>query len=213
MNSELRLISRDGTEYVANLIYRGDMYGANKREFNNESRTLVEISRPRLGGDHFVMAVPVEELIEHDRWLQNDIGALGITAKQSDRARRWMASPASVEDSAVILVGDDDEIMKARVALSSIQLEPRQVTNGIAAIDQIRRFPPQLVVVGSNVGQCAPLDVVRRLRAAAECRTVPIIVIGGDPDEARLAGAALHCPLPPDYGALVKDASELLELM
>jgi CheY-like chemotaxis protein len=214
MNTQLRLISRDRVEYVAHLVYRGDSYGPNGRLVSADYQTLVEFARPRLGGDHFIVALPAEELAEDgDGWYRKDMEALGLSAREADRLRRWIASPFSVSDAVVVLVGDDEEIQKARLALARLQLDPRTESNGLAAVDHIRRLPPQLVVVGQQIGQLEPLELVRRLHKAPESREVPVVVIGGDAEAARAAGAALHVPLPPDYTALVNGAAELLELV
>ncbi|MCW2976900.1 MAG: hypothetical protein JWM06_2181 [Actinomycetia bacterium] len=214
MNPQLRLVSREGVEYVARFVYGGDPYGPGGRLVNEDRRTLVEFVRPRLGGDSFVIAVPAEELAEEGEFgYRKEVEDLALPARQADRLRRWIASPASVEDAVVVLVGDDDEIDKARVALAQLQFDPHQESNGVAAVDRIRRLPPQLVVVGRQVRGLEPLELVRRLSDARESCGVPVIVIGGDAAAAREAGAALHVPVPPDYRALVNSAAELLELV
>jgi CheY-like chemotaxis protein len=213
VNPELRLVSREGDEYVARFVYRGDPYGLGGRLFNNDNKTLVEFSRPRLGGDRYVAVLPAEELTDiGELWSPKGVQGLTLPARQADRLRRWVVSPSSVDDSVVVLVGLDDVVDKAQVALSRL-LEPRHETDGEAAIDRIRRLPPQLVVVGQEIRGLEPLELVRRIHVAPESRDVPIVVIGGDATAADQAGAVLHVPSPPDYAALVSRASELLELL
>jgi CheY-like chemotaxis protein len=215
MNPHLRLVSREGAEYVERFIFRGDSYGAGGRCVNGDHRTLVEFARPRLGGDHFLVALPADELAEElaEVWSRVEVEKLALPALQADRLRRWIASPFSVEDAVVMLVGYDEVIEKARLALARLQLEPRLEPNGLSAVDRIRRLPPQLVVVGREVRVLEPLEVVRRVHTANESRAVPIVVLGGDEAAARDAGAVLHMSLPLDYRALVADAAQLLELL
>lgn len=214
MNPQLRLVSREGAEYLARFVYRGDTYGAGGRLVSDDHRTLVEFVRPRLGADRFIVVVPTDELADDGEFgTRKDIADLALPARQADRLRRWVASPSSVEDAVVVLVGYDEEIDKAKIALAQLQLEPRLEQNGIAAVDRIRRLPPQLVVVGPLIRGLEPLELVRRLHQAPESRDVPIVVIGGDAAAASEAGAALHVAMPPDYRALVRGSAELLELV
>jgi hypothetical protein len=213
MSTELRIVSREGDEFVARMIYRGEAYGVGGRLFNNDTRTLVEFARPRLGGDRYVAVLPAEELTDiGELWSPKGVEGLTLPARQADRLRRWVVSPSSVDDSVVVLVGLDDEVDKAQVALSRL-LEPRHETDGEAAIDRIRRLPPLLVVVGQEIRGIEPLELVRRIHVAPESRDVPIAVIGGDAAAADEAGAVLHVPSPPDYKALVNTVSELLGLL
>lgn len=214
MNPQLRLVSRNGAEYVARLVYRGDHYGPDSRLVSTDYRSLIEFSRPRLGGDHFIVVLPAEELVvDGEGWERQDLLALDLTARHADRLLRWVASPFAVDDAVVVFVGDDEEIQKARLALARLQLEPRNETNGMVAFDHIRRLPPQLVVLGQQIGQIEPLELVRRLHKAPESCEVPVVVIGGDAAAAREAGAALHVATPPNYPALVNGAAALLELL
>ena len=210
----LRLTSRSGVEYLARLVYGGERYGAGRRLVSTDFRPLVEFVVPRGHAEQFVAAQPADELASvHEGFAPGRMPGLALDAHEAERLCRWVEDPRSVEDAVVLLVGDEDELHRAALALAQLRLEPRYEADGVRALDRLRRLPPPLVVVGEHVRQLEPLELVRRIRRAGETHDLPVVVLGGDAAEARAAGASAHFDAQPDHKALVAAAAELLELV
>lgn len=208
MNPRLRLTSTSGTEYVARFVYRGDAYGDGGRLVHESWHPLVEFVVPTGTGERVVGAYPAE-----------NVGSLGVEstlllpAKERERLHLWLEDPSALSEAVVFLVGGDDELAKAAVALRGIGLEPRHNNDAGRALVQAKALPPTLVVVGQQTLQLEPFELVRRLHAAPETHELPIVALGGDAEEAREAGASLHLPEPVDYRALVERVAALLDFV
>ena len=95
-----------------------------------------------------------------------------------------------------VLVVDDDEGVRtgASWALEADGFDVIAVDNGLAALEVIGGCPPDLVVLDLSLPGVGGLDILRRLRAAAErsWRRLPVIVLSGRSGEAdRIVGLDL----------------------
>lgn len=215
MAQVLRITASGGTEYVARLVYNGDAYGDGHQHVHDGYQPLVEFVLPTGGGGRTVGVFPLPELPPLSAgWSPNAEPTLALQGSEIERLQRWFEDPSSEsEDGVAVLVGYDDELAKAAVALRRIGLDSMRVPDAGKALAMARLIPPTLVVVGQDVLSVDPLDLVRRLRGAPETADIPVIVVGGDPDEATAAGASLHMETPPDYGRLTERTAELLDFV
>jgi len=212
MSPQLRLTSTSGVELLARLVYHGDTYGGGQL-VNTGYRSLAEFLVPRGVWGRLNAVYPADELPLGPGWAPGGVAQLALPEPEINRLRTWLADPSAVEDAAVLLVGDDEELDKAVVALGRLDLEPVREADALRALARARAVPPSLIVVGQDVGRLGAAELVRRVVAAAETRDVPVIVIGGSEADATAAGAALHIATPPDYAALAEGATELLDMV
>ncbi len=214
MGQVLRLTASAGTEYVARLVYHGDAFG-DQKHVNEGYGPLVEFILPNGNGGHSVAVFPAAELPQPESgWSPNGDPDIALSRAEAERLLAWLDDPSSQsEDGAVALVGIDDELAKAAVALRRIGLEPQRVPDAGRALAMGRLLPPTLFVVGQETLSLEPLELVSRLRSAPETADVPVIVLGGDPDAAFAAGASAHMTLPPDYAGLTERTAELLDFV
>ncbi|HKI93645.1 MAG TPA: hypothetical protein VJ986_15180 [Gaiellaceae bacterium] len=212
MTHQLRLTSSSGVELVARLVYHGETYGGGQL-VNTGYRSLAEFLVPRGVSSRLNAVYPADELPLEPGWAPGGVAQLALPEAEIERLGRWIADPSAVEDAGVLLVGDDEELDKALVALGRLDLDPVREAEALRALARARAVPPALIVVGQEVGRLGAAELVRRLVAAAETRDVPVIVVGGSEAEATAAGAALHVSTPPDYAAFADDASELLDMV
>jgi DNA-binding response OmpR family regulator len=93
----------------------------------------------------------------------------------------------------VLVVDDDQDINESlREALEIAGYEVAGVTTGVAALAEVQRSLPDLVLLDQMLPDLDGVEVCRRLRASAETRRVPIMFLtarGGE--EARVSGLAL----------------------
>ena len=212
MSPQLRLTSSSGVELLARLVYHGDTYGGGQL-VNTAYRSLVEFLVPRGVWVRLNAVYPADELSPRPGWAPGGVEQLVLPETEIKRLRSWMADPSAVDDAIVLLVGDDEELDKAVVALSNLDLQPYREADAVRGLSRARSVTPSLVLVGQEVGRIGTLELVRRLTTEPETRGVPVVVIGGDAAAATAAGAALHVPTPPDYRALAESASELLDFV
>ena len=212
MSPQLRLTSSSGVELLARLVYHGDTYGGGQL-VNTGYRSLAEFLVPRGVGGRLNAVYPVDDLPLGPGWAPGGVDQLALPEAEVMRLRTWLADPAAVDDALMLLIGDDEDLDKAAVALGKLNLETRREADGLRALAHARSVPPSLVVVGQDVGRLGTLELVRRLVADPQLRDVPVVVIGGDAAEATAAGAALHVSTPPDFRALAAGASELLDFI
>ena len=212
MSAQLRLTSSSGVELLARLVYHGDTYGGGQL-VNTGYRSLAEFLVPRGVWGRLNAVYPADELPLRPGWAPGGVEQLALPETEVKRLQSWLADPAAVDDSIVLLIGDDEELDKAVVALGKLDLEPYREADALRALARARAVTPSLVLVGQDVGRLGTPELVRRLTTDPATRDVPVVVIGGTAAEATASGAALHVPTPPDYRALAESASELLDFV
>jgi CheY-like chemotaxis protein len=140
-------------------------------------------------------------------------GIFQLPHRELDRLLRWIEDPDSARDldDPVLFVGDADEAGRLSVALARLRLTPRRIDSPQRAVAELRAWAPALVVAFDGTPGMKLEAVVRALR---QCdRSVPVVAVGGDAEEVRAAGAAVHLAAPADPDELVAQTSELLDLV
>lgn len=111
-----------------------------------------------------------------------------------------MLAPAP---AATVLVVEDDPLLRElyRLVLVAARYRPIMVVDGIDALLQIEAGMPDVVVLDLALPRVSGWDVYRELRARADTRQLPIIVVSGntlrDIDQRDLA-AFLPKPFKPE---------------
>lgn len=93
----------------------------------------------------------------------------------------------------MLLIEDEANIAEAmRFILMREGLRVSHVADGAAALDQVRRDPPDLVILDHMLPGLSGLEILAALRADPETGTLPVIMLtarGRDRDLAERAGA------------------------
>lgn len=108
---------------------------------------------------------------------------------------RW-ARPVST-----ILVVDDESNMRfvMRLILEGAGYEVVEAPHGAAALEHVKRSPPDLVVTDLMMPVMTGRELIERLRAEPETSAIPIVVVSANPSAvADVADAALGKPFAPD---------------
>ena len=120
----------------------------------------------------------------------------------------------------ILVVEDQDSIRRMIEAL--VQARGYQVTavsSGAKAIDVALTDPPDIVLLDLNLpGQYDGFDVCTKLRADAQTRTVPVVIISAmDDDDSRArataAGATAYYTKPFSPIALLKEIDRLKSMI
>lgn len=86
-----------------------------------------------------------------------------------------MANHSTAEKSAILVVDDEPQILRVmRASLPARGYEVRTAPGGPQALDEIRKKPPDLIVLDLAMPEMSGLEVCRRVR---EFSSVPIIVL------------------------------------
>jgi len=109
----------------------------------------------------------------------------------------------------VILVVDDDAPILTLMhnLLREFGFEAHVANTGQAAIDAARAKTPDLVLLDKNMPGMHGTDVIRALRNDAGLRSVPILILSGDPvDPSELSGLGANGAVqkPFDVPALIE---------
>jgi two-component system, OmpR family, KDP operon response regulator KdpE len=92
-----------------------------------------------------------------------------------------MVNPASLDKPVILVVDDEPQILRVmRASLPARGYVVTTATDGIHAIDEIRKQAPDLVVLDLVMPEMSGLEVCRRVR---EFSTVPIIVLSAKGSE------------------------------
>jgi CheY-like chemotaxis protein len=109
-----------------------------------------------------------------------------------------------------ILLVDDSEPLRTCVArlLKGRGFEVRQVADGVAALDCLAEFDPELVLTDLRMPGLDGLGLLRRLRAMPDWDAVPVVVMSAGASaeaerEVRRAGAAEFLAKPVDSDTLL----------
>jgi CheY-like chemotaxis protein len=211
MAPQLRLTSAAGVEVLARLVYRGDRYGAGRQLVNTGWQTLIEFALPRGAGEQMVAVYNVDDLpVDIAGWKPGGVAQLEMTGAETDRLVRWIQDPDSDTEVVVLLVGDEEDLDKASVALKRLSLATKREADGQRALQHARTIAPAVIVVGRDTGALSPAEVVRKLGASEDTRDVPVVLFGVPENGAN--GASLHVEAR-DFAALAAGVSELLDLV
>ena len=103
-------------------------------------------------------------------------------------------------ESRPVLVVDDEPVIRylLAVTLEFAGYEVIEAPHGEAALEAVRRAPPQLVITDRMMPVMGGTDLIKQLRADDEMAEIPIILLtatsGGEPH----ADAVLMKPFEPD---------------
>jgi CheY-like chemotaxis protein len=117
----------------------------------------------------------------------------------------------------VVLVADDDEDILALVGLrlERAGYEVLAARDGVEALEAVDARTPDIAVVDVMMPRMDGHELVRRLRARAETRSIPILVLTAVvhdrvADASAAAGADAHMRKPFSPGELVARLDELV---
>ncbi|GGB65938.1 response regulator transcription factor [Knoellia flava] len=84
-------------------------------------------------------------------------------------------SPTAVQ----VVVADDDDDIRDLVELKLTQsgYEVRATTNGVEALEDIRRDPPQLAVLDVMMPGLSGIDVLREIRSDESLKNVRVVLL------------------------------------
>jgi two-component system chemotaxis response regulator CheY len=108
-----------------------------------------------------------------------------------------------------ILVVDDDGpiLLLMRSVLREFGFDPIEANSGAMALEHARKQNPDLILLDRNMPGMSGDEVVRAIRAEPEIRSVPILILSGEPiepNELRALGADGAVLKPFDVMVLVE---------
>lgn len=108
-----------------------------------------------------------------------------------------------------ILVVDDDApiLLLMRNLLREFGFEPVAAQSGAEAIEEVRRTPPDLILLDRNMPGMTGDEVLQHLRATNEHALTPILIVSGEPlapAEVARIGATAAVLKPFDVPTLVQ---------
>jgi CheY-like chemotaxis protein len=101
--------------------------------------------------------------------------------------------------SRTVLVVDDEPDMRylLRITLEAAGYGVVEAAHGGAALEQVRRSPPQLVLTDWMMPRMGGGELIERLRADEGTRAIPIVIISATRGEQGKADAFLGKPFNP----------------
>jgi two-component system OmpR family response regulator len=101
--------------------------------------------------------------------------------------------PAPVTDGAVVLVADDDDVVRARAARALEQGGYRvlKTSDGLETLKVLKRMEPALVVLDIGMPGLDGKAVMRIVRHMGDAAPTVVFLTAMDGDEARAEGLAL----------------------
>jgi CheY-like chemotaxis protein len=104
-------------------------------------------------------------------------------------------SPASF----TVMVVDDEPDMRylLRITLEAAGYAVVEAAHGRAALEQVSRSPPQLVVTDWMMPRMGGGELIQRLRADVRTKAIPIVVVSGSRGDQGEADAFLGKPFDP----------------
>jgi len=99
-----------------------------------------------------------------------------------------------------VMVVDDEPDMRylLRVILEAAGYGVVEASHGGAALEQMRRSPPQLVLTDLMMPRMGGGELIERLRADESTKAIPIVIISSTRGEKGRADAMLAKPFDPD---------------
>jgi hypothetical protein len=192
----------------ARAVLCGETY-QDGRSRNDSLSTVVEFTVVGARGDRFLSAyeATVLERLLHDGFQPDPHASIQLDGGSLEELRSWLgrvrAGDSRGGELVALLVGEEAELSRAKVALAPLDLECRICPPG-AAMQELRSREPALVVLDG--GDPVAPQLLERVRANAD--GVPVIVLGGDG-----ASADAWLPQPIDARRLVAVATELLDFV
>jgi DNA-binding response OmpR family regulator len=115
-----------------------------------------------------------------------------------------------------ILVVDDDEpiLILMRSILKEFQFDPLVAASGAEALNVAHAQRPDLILLDKNMPGMSGEDLVVRIRETADLRSVPVLILSGEPmesDEIAALGADGAIQKPFDLPDLIKRIRTQLE--
>ena len=105
-----------------------------------------------------------------------------------------------------MVVDDEPDIRYLlRITLEAAGYGVVEAAHGKAALEQVRRSPPQLVVTDRMMPRMNGGELIERLRADESTKAIPIVVITGTRGEHAGADAVLGKPFDPRELILLVD--------
>jgi len=163
-------------------------------------------------GSTFSFALPTTATAERDGELpQVELAALMAQLKR--RVHATALKPRDGKPS--ILVVDDEASIRELLnqELHEAGYEVRTAGNGREALDQIRRQPPDLVILDVMMPELSGFDVAAVLKNDPVTMDIPILILSIVQDKARgyRLGVDRYLTKPIDTAALFREVGELLE--
>ena len=122
-------------------------------------------------------------------------------------------SPDPVGDGPVVVVIDDDPRSAGLIVeeLRSVGLEAAVASTGEVGIQLVQRYAPVAVTLDLRMPEMDGWEVLERLRACAETRDVPVVVVSveDERERARAAGVDAYLVKPVALGDLGRALDEL----
>jgi CheY-like chemotaxis protein len=105
--------------------------------------------------------------------------------------------------SCTVMVVDDEPDVRflLRITLEGAGYGVVEAAHGEAALEQVRRSPPQLVLTDRMMPRMNGGELIERLRADESTRAIPIVIISGT--RGKQAGADAMLGKPFDPGELI----------
>ena len=101
-----------------------------------------------------------------------------------------------------MLVVEDDQNLRVviRMVLEHAGYEVSEARNGIAAIEMLATWMPDLIIADMRMPLMDGAELMARLRSNPTTATIPIVLLSGlpaDPSVSRLADAVVNKPFEP----------------
>jgi GAF domain-containing protein/CheY-like chemotaxis protein len=163
-------------------------------------------------GSTFSFALPIKNTTAHDGELPHvDFAALMAQLKQ----RVQTTAMKSKEGKPSILVVDDEASIRELLnqELHEAGYQVRVAANGREALEQVRREPPDLVILDVMMPEMNGFDVAAVLKNDPQTMDIPILILSIVQDKERgfRLGVDRYLTKPIDTDALLREVGSLLQ--
>lgn len=118
-----------------------------------------------------------------------------------------------------ILFADDEETLRSllRIILEKGGYEMLEAGDGKAALEQVKKNRPDLVILDINMPKMNGFDVLEHLKKDPKTRDIPVIMLTtrsgqGDIEEAMELDADQYIPKPFDSEKLISKIQQIFEI-
>jgi GAF domain-containing protein/CheY-like chemotaxis protein len=215
--------------------------GIDKKDFNAVFEQFKQVGtdtltdKPKGTG----LGLPIcKEIVEHHGgkiWLESKVGKgstfyfslpvkpaetekspvnLGDLVKHLNEQVAFAAPTLSAHSASILIVDDDDSIrFLLHQELSELGYTIREATNGKEALESVRAFRPELILLDIMMPEMNGFDVAAVLKNDPETMDIPIIVLSVVKDKARAfkIGVDRYLTKPIDTNLLFDEVGILLE--